>query len=94
MKVEGQKAILPAWIVSAIADEYQKRKIYAKESRDNIESKIKKLQEEHASLFNCPIYEWLYKPEYGDYRNYVEAVANELRRRNTCSQFLQTELKT
>ena len=64
--------VLSAGIVSEIADQYEEQ------------VRIKELEQLISSSMNKPIYNLLYKPEYGDYRQFVEEVAKELRRRNAC----------
>jgi hypothetical protein len=76
--------VLAASVVSEIADQYEEQvkleKIYQEDKRQ----RIKELEQLIISSMNKPIYNLLYKPEYGDYRQFAEQVAVELRRRNAC----------
>ena len=65
--------VLSAGIVSEIADQYEEQ------------VRIKELEQLISSSMNKPIYNLLYKPEYGDFKRFVEQVAAELRRRNACT---------
>ena len=80
----SNNAVLEAGVVSEIADQYEEQvrleKIYQEEKKQ----KIKELELMISNSKNKPIYKLLYKPEYGDYRQFVEEVAKELRRRNAC----------
>lgn len=80
----SNNAVLEAGVVSEIADQYEEHvrieELYQEEKRQ----KIKELEQLIISSMNKPIYNLLYKPEYGDYRQFVEEVAKELRRRNAC----------
>ena len=77
-------AVLAAGVVSEIADQYEEQVRLEQLYREDKECKIKELQQLINSSFNRPIYKLLYKPEYGDYRQFVEQVASELRGRNAC----------
>ena len=76
--------VLAAGVVSEIADQYEEQVRLEKLYQEDKEQKIKELQQLISSSKNKPIYKLLYKPEYGDYRQFVEDVAAELRRRNAC----------
>ena len=76
--------VLSAGIVSEIADQYEEQVRLEKLYQEDKERKIKELEQLISSSKNKPIYKLLYKPEYGDYRQFVEDVAAELRRRNAC----------
>ena len=71
-------------LVSEIADQYEEQARLEQLYREDKERKIKELEQLISSSRNKPIYKLLYKPEYGDYRQFVEDVAKELRRRNAC----------
>lgn len=70
--------------VNDIANKYQEQERNEKAYRADIDEKILELQEQYINSINANIYKFLYKPEYGDYREYVQKVADELRRRNAC----------
>ena len=76
--------VLAAGVVSEIANQYEEQVRLEKLYREDKEQKIKELEQLISSSMNKPIYKLLYKPEYGDYRQFVEDVAAELRRRNAC----------
>ena len=78
------KPVLTSGVVSEIADQYEKHVRLEKLYQEDKERKIKELEQLISSSRNKPIYQLLYKPEYGDYRQFVENVAAELRRRNAC----------
>ena len=77
-------AVLAAGVVSEIADQYEEQVRLEKLYQEDKERKIKELEQLISSSKNKSIYKLLYKTEYGDYRQFVEAVAAELRRRNAC----------
>lgn len=77
-------AVLAAGVVSGIADQYEEQVRIEKLYQEDKERKIKELEQLISSSRNKSIYRLLYKPEYGDYRQFVEEVAKELRRRNAC----------
>ena len=76
--------VLAAGVVSEIADQYEEQVRLEKLYQEEKKRKIKELEQLISSSKNKPIYKLLYKPEYGDYRQFVEDVAAELRRRNAC----------
>ena len=76
--------VLAAGMVSVIADQYEEQVRFERLYQEDKERKIKELEQLINSLKNKPIYKLLYKPEYGDYMQFVEDVASELRRRNDC----------
>ena len=76
--------VLASGVVSEIADQYEEQVRLEKLFQEDKERKIKELEQLISSSKNKPIYKLLYKPEYGDYRQFVEEVAAELRRRNAC----------
>jgi len=77
--------LLCAGVVSGIADQYDEQvrleKLYQQDKRE----KIKELEQMISNSMNANIYKKFYKPEYGDYRQYVEEIAKELRRRHACT---------
>lgn len=77
-------AVLAADVVSKIADQYEEQVRLEQLYRENIERKIKELEQSISNSRNKLIYKLLYKAKYGDYRQFVEQVAEELRRRNAC----------
>ena len=77
-------AVLAAGVVSEIADQYEEQVRLERLYRQDKERTIKELKQLISSSRNKPIYKLLYKAEYGDYRQFVEQVAEELRRRNAC----------
>lgn len=77
-------AVLAAGVVSEIADQYEEQVRLEQLYREDKERKIKELEQLISSSMNKPIYKLLYKAEYGDYKQFVEQVAVELRRRNAC----------
>ena len=76
--------VLAAGVVSEIADQYEEQVRLEKLYQEDKERKIKELEQLISSSKNKLIYKLLYKQEYGDYRQFVEDVAAELRRRNAC----------
>ena len=68
--------------VSEIADKYEEQVRLEKLYQEDKKQKIKELELMISNSKNKPIYELLYKPEYGDFKRFVEQVAAELRRRN------------
>jgi hypothetical protein len=76
--------LLSAGVVSEIADQYEEQVRLEKLYQEDKKQKIKELELMISNSMNKPIYKLLYKPEYGDYRQFVEQVAVELRRRNAC----------
>ena len=77
-------AVLVAGVVSEIADQYEEQVRLEKLYQEEKKQKIKELELMISNSKNKPIYKLLYKPEYGDYRQFVEQVAVELRGRNAC----------
>lgn len=80
----GARPLLVAGVVSEIADQYEEQVRLERLYREDKERKIKELEQLISNSVNKPIYKLLYKPEYGEYRQFVETVAAELRRRNAC----------
>lgn len=76
--------VLSAGIISQIADQYEKEVEIEKQFQEEKRKQIKELEQLIISSLHKPIYKLLYKEEYGDYREYSESVAKELRRRNAC----------
>ena len=76
--------VLEAGFVSEIADQYEEQVRFERLYQEDKERKIEELKQLISSSKNKPIYKLLYKPEYGDYRQFVEDVAVELRCRNAC----------
>ncbi len=76
--------VLAAGVVSEIADQYEEQVMREKIYQEDKRQKIKELEKLISSSMNKPIYKLIYKPEYGDYRQFVKEVAAELRRRNAC----------
>ena len=80
----SNNAVLEAGVVSEIADKYEEQVRLEKLYQEEKKQKIKELELMISNSKNKPIYKLLYKPEYGDYKRFVEQVAAELRRRNAC----------
>ena len=80
----NENNVLDAGVVSEIADQYEEQVRFEKLYQEDKERKIEELEQLISRSKNKPIYKLLYKPEYGDYRQFVEDVAAELRRRNAC----------
>ena len=78
-------AVLVAGVVSEIADQYEEQVRLEKLYQEDKKQKIKELELMISDSIYKPIYKLLYKPEYGDYKRFVEQVAAELRRRNACT---------
>lgn len=76
------KPVLSAGVVSEIADQYEEQVRIEELYQEDKKQKIKELELMISNSKNKPIYKLLYKPEYGDYRQFVEQVAVELRGRN------------
>ena len=77
-------AVLVAGVVSEIADQYEEQVRLEELYQEEKKQKIKELELMISDSIYKPIYKLLYKPEYGDYKRFVEQVAAELRRRNAC----------
>jgi hypothetical protein len=77
--------VLAAGVVVAIADQYEEQLRLEKLYQQDKKEKIKELELMISNSMNANIYKKFYKPEYGDYRQYTEEVAKELRRRHACS---------
>ena len=77
--------VLAAGVVVAIADQYEEQVRLEKLYQQDKKEKIKELELMISNSKNANIYKKFYKPEYGDYRQYTEEVAKELRRRHACS---------
>ena len=71
--------------VSEIADQYEEQVRLEKLYQEDKKQKIKELELMISDSIYKPIYKLLYKPEYGDYKRFVDQVAAELRRRNACT---------
>ena len=80
----NENNVLDAGMVSEIADQYEEQVRFEKLYQEDKERKIEELEQLISRSKNKPMYKLLYKPEYGDYRQFVEDVAAELRRRNAC----------
>jgi hypothetical protein len=78
------KPLLVDGVVVAIADQYEEQVRLEKLYQQDKKEKIKELELMISNSINTNIYKNLYKPEYGDYRQYTEEVAKELRRRHFC----------
>ena len=78
------KPLLAAGVLSEITDQYEEQVRLEQLYREDKERKIKELEQLIISSMNKPLYKLLYKPEYGDYRKFVEEVSKELRIRNAC----------
>jgi len=76
--------LLAAGVLTEIAIQYEEQWMQVKELQADLSRRIKDLEERLINEGQRPIYKMLYKPEYGDYREYVELVAKELRGRNAC----------
>jgi hypothetical protein len=77
--------VLANGVVVAIADQYEEQVRIEKLYQQDKKEKIKELELMISNSMNANIYKKFYKPEYGDYRQYTEEVAKELRRRHACS---------
>lgn len=80
--IMDDQRVLSAGIVDKIADEYEEQDRIEKAYREDLENKVKELDQMILNSQNRMRYKLLYKPEYGDYRDFVEKVAEELRRRD------------
>lgn len=80
----GYDTLLPAGVISQLADEYEQHVRMEEQYREDKMKQINELQQLISSSFNKPIYKLLYRPEYGDFRQFSEAVAKELRSRHAC----------
>lgn len=76
--------LLCAGVLTEIAIQYEEQWRQVKEVQADLSRRIKDLEERLINEGQRPIYKMLYKPEYGDYREYVELVAKELRRMHAC----------
>ena len=76
--------VLAAGVAVAIADQYEEQVRLEKLYQQDKKEKIKELELMISNSMNANIYKRFYKPEYGDYRQYTEEVAKELRRRHAC----------
>jgi len=80
----GYDTVLPAGVISQLADEYEEQVRLEELYRKDKMQQIKELQQLISNSFNKPIYKLIYKPEYGDFRQFSEQVAKELRSRHAC----------
>lgn len=80
----GYDTMLPAGVISQLADQYEEQERAEEQFREEKRQRIKELQELISNSFNAPIYKLIYKPEYGDFRQFSELVAKELRSRHAC----------
>ena len=80
--VNGTKPVLSAGVVSEIADQYEEQIMLENLYQEDKKQKIKELEQMISNSMNANIYKKFYKSEYGDYRQYVELIAKELRRRH------------
>jgi len=76
------ESVLSTNVIEKIADEYEKQEIFEKAYQEKLEIKIKELRQLILNSQNKMIYNLLYKSNYGDYNEYVEKIAAELRRRS------------
>jgi hypothetical protein len=67
--------------ISQIVDQYKLQENLQRREIDYLESEILKLKIQQNKEFKKPIYALLYKPEYGDYYEFFEKIAEELRKR-------------
>jgi hypothetical protein len=67
-------------LLTQIVDQYEEQERLSEISREEKRRQIKELENQLLSPPN--IYNLVYKPEHGDYREFVQAVAAELRTRN------------
>jgi len=70
-------------LIKEIVDEYLNQENFRKREIENVEKQIQELSKKRQRIFCKNIYSLIYKLEYGDYHEYVEEVAKELRRRNS-----------
>jgi hypothetical protein len=84
MSMDNER-VLSDETIRKIANEYEEQERLEEAYRQDLENKIKELNQLilNSQQLRMP-YRLLYKPEYGDYRTYVAKVAEELRRRNDC----------
>lgn len=68
--------------LTSIADKYEEQVKFEQQHREDLQRQIKELEKQIIDSYNKPIYKLLYKTEYGDYSNFVEVLATELRNRN------------
>lgn len=80
----GYDTLLPAGVISQLADEYEEQVRLEEQYREDKRIKINELEQLITSSFNKPIYKLIYKPEYGDFRQFAEIIAKELRSRHAC----------
>ena len=69
-------------VVVVIADQYEEQIMLENLYQEDKKQKIKELEQMISNSMNANIYKKFYKSEYGDYRQYVELIAKELRRRH------------
>lgn len=80
----GYDTLLPAGVISQLADEFEEKERLEEQYREDKRIKIKELEQLITSSFNKPIYKLIYKHEYGDFRQFSEIIAKELRSRHAC----------
>lgn len=82
--IDGILMLAAGVSVQMVADQYQQQENFAKAQRSKWSEQILELERLISESHNWNIYKVLYKGEYGDYREYVNKVAEELRYRNAC----------
>lgn len=65
-----------------IADRYEQEVELEKQFQEEKRKQIKALEKLIVSSIHRPIYEFLYESKYGDFREYANKVASELRQRD------------
>ena len=80
-KKSNSETYLSEEIIKKAADEYKEQDRLIDLYRQDLMRKIKKLEDKICDTYHRSHYKIVYKKEYGDYREFVEKVAAELRRR-------------
>ena len=65
--------------INFLVEEYTRLNESEKEYRKDLVNQIKKLNEDFSESLNKSIYKLIYKEEYGDYRKFVESIAEKMR---------------
>jgi hypothetical protein len=73
---------MDAEVIKKVADQYEEQVRFMKAQQQEIKNQIQQLNYEYNQLGNKNFYNLLYRSEFGDYRQFVEDIAKELRKRN------------
>jgi len=68
--------------IKKITDQYQEQEKSERQIRASLNDQILDLEHKIDQSFKKNLYNLIYRSEFGDYKEFVEAVAKELRQRN------------